>query len=178
MGKIQRFAWAPSAGRTDCRLGLDWKLAATQRTRRAGGIRIEGGIEGIAAPADLPSRGLLSDWGDRSDGSRLIIRVRLCGRQRARIGLSDVGLTGARGASRCLATSLKRSQTLFELAIAILQFLVLPGELAQLIFKLLNPHLRVDLIGLRLVLRQGRCLHAKTKHRGQRRGARNILKSG
>jgi hypothetical protein len=59
-----------------------------------------------------------------------------------------------------------------------LQFLVLPGELAQLIFKLLNPHLRVDLIGLRLVLRQGRCQHAKTKHCGQRRGARNILKSG
>jgi hypothetical protein len=53
-----------------------------------------------------------------------------------------------------------------------LQFFVLPGELPELIFKLLNPDLRVDILGLRERLRP------KRQHRRQRRGMRNFKKSG
>jgi hypothetical protein len=48
-----------------------------------------------------------------------------------------------------LRTALKHPQALFELPVAILQFLVLPGELPQLIFELLDPRLRIDIVGLR-----------------------------
>jgi hypothetical protein len=44
--------------------------------------------------------------------------------------------------------------------------------LPQLVFKLLNPGLRIDIIGLREGLRTQR------QHRGQRYGARNFMKPG
>ena len=47
-----------------------------------------------------------------------------------------------------LRAALKQPQAIFELPIAILQLLILAGELPQLILKLLNPHFRVDPIGL------------------------------
>ena len=48
-----------------------------------------------------------------------------------------------------LRAALKRLQSFFELLVAVLQLLVLAGELPQLILKLLNAHFRVDGIGLR-----------------------------
>jgi hypothetical protein len=63
-------------------------------------------------------------------------------------------------------------QALLELPVAILQLLVLAGDLPQLILKLLNSHFRVDIVGLR------KCLRAKRQHRGENRGAGNSMKSG
>ena len=48
-----------------------------------------------------------------------------------------------------LRTALQRLQPLFELPVAVLQLLVLAGELPQLILKLLDAHFRVDGVGLR-----------------------------
>jgi hypothetical protein len=54
-----------------------------------------------------------------------------------------------------------------------LQFLVLAGELAQPILKLLDSHFQVRIVGL---LGEGR--RSKRQHRGQGRGAGNSMKSG
>ena len=40
-------------------------------------------------------------------------------------------------------------QPLLELAVAVLQFLVLAGQLPQLVFQPLDPHLEVGIVGLR-----------------------------
>jgi hypothetical protein len=75
-----------------------------------------------------------------------------------------------------LRTALEQAQALFELPIAKLQFFVLAGELPDLILQLLNPDLRVDLVGLRQRLR--RSLRTQPERRGQRRRARYFMKSG
>jgi hypothetical protein len=72
-------------------------------------------------------------------------RIRLDRRRRGHVGLGDGRLTDG-GAWR---PTLKRPQALLELPVAVLQFLVLAGELPQLIFELLNSHFRVDVVGLR-----------------------------
>ncbi len=79
---------------------------------------------------------------------------------------------GLAAAGSGLRASLKQPQALFELPVTVLQFLVLPGELPQLVFELLNPDFRVDIVGLRKRLR------AQHQHREQRRGMRNFMKSG
>jgi hypothetical protein len=91
-------------------------------------------------------------------------------RRRRRRGVGQDG--GLAAAGRGLRASLKQPQALFELPVTVFQFLVLPGELPQLVFELLNPHLRVDIIGLRQSLR------AQDQHRGQHGGMRNFMKSG
>jgi hypothetical protein len=48
-----------------------------------------------------------------------------------------------------LCTALQRLQALLKLPVAVLQFLVLAGELPQLILKLLDAHFRIDGTGLR-----------------------------
>ena len=45
--------------------------------------------------------------------------------------------------------SAKLPQPLFELAVAVLQFLVLAGELAQLVLQPLDAHFRIRIIRLR-----------------------------
>ena len=65
-------------------------------------------------------------------------------------GGGDVRLrNGGRDAGSALGAALKQSQAIFELPVTILQLLVLTGELPQLIFKLLDPDLRIDVVGLR-----------------------------
>ncbi|HKB82643.1 MAG TPA: hypothetical protein VKD04_05485, partial [Burkholderiales bacterium] len=81
--------------------------------------------------------------------------------------LGSGGLTG-----HGLRAALKQSQALFELPVAVLQFLILAGELPQLILKLLNPHFRIGILGL------GERLRTKREHRGHGRGACNSMKSG
>jgi hypothetical protein len=71
-----------------------------------------------------------------------------------------------------LRAALQRSQPIFELPVAVLQFFILAGELPQLILKLLNSRFRIDIIGLRERLRTQR------EHRRQCRGACNLMKSG
>ena len=51
IAEIERLAGVASAGRADRRFGRDRELAAAERARRAGSIRILVGIEGIAAAA-------------------------------------------------------------------------------------------------------------------------------
>jgi hypothetical protein len=85
------------------------------------------------------------------------------------------------------------AQPLLELAVAVLQFLVLASQLAELALQPLDPHLHVGVIGLRLGLRRalrrtlprerdlcGRGLHGKKKnqHRGNRRGAGSVENPG
>ena len=68
-----------------------------------------------------------------------------------------------------LRAALQRPQALLELPVAVLQFLVLAGELAQPVLEPLDPHLRIGIIGL--------CANARasdsSEHRGNRRGAGN-----
>ena len=45
------------------------------------------------------------------------------------------------------------AQPILELAVAVLQFLVLAGQLAELVFQPLDPHLQIGVVGLRLALR-------------------------
>ena len=93
--------------------------------------------------------GLLNDRRRRGD-LRLIAHLR----PERRIGLhrrhrGGIRQGGGLAAGSGLRAPLKRPQAFFELAVTVLQFLVLPGELPELIFKLLNPDLRVDILGLR-----------------------------
>jgi hypothetical protein len=73
-----------------------------------------------------------------------------------------------------LGRALKHPQAFFQLPVAILQFLVLPGELPQLVFELLDPHLRIDIVGLRQ--RRGmRRERAQNDRRSQCRGTGNFM---
>ena len=67
------------------------------------------------------------------------------GRRRGHAGLSHRGLAGG-GCGR-IATEL--AQAVLELAVAVLQFLVLAGQLPELVFQPLDPHLQIGIIGLR-----------------------------
>jgi hypothetical protein len=77
-----------------------------------------------------------------------------------------------RRAGSRLGTALQLTQALFELAIAILQLLVLAGELPQLVFQPLNAHFRIRVIRLRQRLR------GQGKARGERSDASQLMKSG
>ena len=48
-----------------------------------------------------------------------------------------------------MRAALQQPQAVLELPVAVLQFLVLAGELPQLIFQLLDPHFRIAIVGLR-----------------------------
>jgi len=131
-------------------------LTATERARRARGIRVLAGIEGIAAaPASGRDSLRFLDDRRRRGNLRLVItgldlwlpqrRIRLHGRRRRDVGQDDRGL--ATGGN--LRAALQHPQAIFELPVAILQLFILAGELAQLILKLLNAHLRIGIIGLR-----------------------------
>jgi len=127
---------------------------ATALTGVALGIAAGRVIEGIAT---AQASGRHSPWflhDRRRRGNLLVIprldlwlpqrRIRLHRRGRRNVGLGERGLTA--GSSLCAA--LQQPQAVFELPVAILQFLILAGELPQLILKLLNPHFRVETIGL------------------------------
>ncbi|GAB9081032.1 hypothetical protein BDS110ZK12_33890 [Bradyrhizobium diazoefficiens] len=70
-----------------------------------------------------------------------------------------------------MRTAFERPQALFELAVAVLQFFVLAGELAQLVLQPLDPHL-----GVIVRLREDR--RTQGEQRGGRHGAGKDLKSG
>ena len=85
----------------------------------------------------------------------------------------------------------KLAQPILELAVAILQFLVLAGQLPELVFQPLDSHFQVGVVGLRRGLRaalrrtlprkrdlSGRGLRGQSQHRGNRRGAGSIEESG
>ena len=101
------------------------------------------------------------------------------------------GLRHRRLAARCGRRGAKLAQPILKLAVAILQFLVLAGQLPELVFQPLNPHFQVGVIRLRLDLRGplrrtlpregdlcGRGLHGQSQHRGDRRGTGSIEESG
>ena len=81
-----------------------------------------------------------------------------------------------------MRAALERPQTVFELPVAILQLLILTGQLPQLILKLLNAHRRIFVVGLRedLLCKSPlwQCLRAKRQHRRHCRDAGNSMKSG
>jgi hypothetical protein len=59
-----------------------------------------------------------------------------------------IGLNAGLDARGRLSPTLKQPQAFFELAISVLQLLILSGELPQLIFQLLDADFRVDVLGL------------------------------
>lgn len=165
--QIERFARSTRHGRRGRIARGHRQPAAAERLRRAGRIRVLGGIEGIAAaPAARGSR-LLHDRRRRSNLRLLIASLRLLiaglrlrlliARLRRRIGGLRLRLTIARSDLRrrhgrytrlsrswCAnGASLELAQALLELAVTVLQLLVLPGELAQLVFEPLDPHFRI-----------------------------------
>jgi hypothetical protein len=107
-------------------------------------------------------------------------------RCRGHVGLRTRGLATRRG--RCGA---ELTQPILKLAVTVLQFLVLAGQLPELVFQPLDPHLQVGIIGLGLDLLRalrrtlprerdlcGRGLHRQSQHRGNRRGTGGIEESG
>ena len=133
-----------------------------------------------AGPVPGASRSFLDDR-RRSSDLRLIAGlgrglpigwIRLHRRRGGDIGLGN----RRRSAGSTLGAALKQSQALFELPVTILQFLVLAGELPQLILKLLNPDFRIDIVGLG-ESRRTQDRRTQHQHRGDSRGARNLMKS-
>ena len=161
--EIERLAGPASAGRADRRFIGDRQLAAAERARRAGRVRILAGIEGIAAAAAgrRRRRRLLHDRRGRGDLRLLVARLglriaRLAWAAGRRIGLrrrrhrGHAGLGHRRLAGRRRGrAAAELPQPLLELAVAILQFLVLAGQLPQLVFEPLDPHLEIGIVGLR-----------------------------
>jgi len=136
-------------------------VATVLATRRTRGIRILAGIKGIATPPGLRYTPRLLHNRRRCRNLLLLIGWlptawrELHRRRRRDAGLGDTRLRDTwlghtwLSAGGDLRAALKRPQAVLELAVAVLQFLVLAGELAQLILELLNAHFRVDGIGLR-----------------------------
>ena len=116
---------------------------------------------------------LLNDRRGSSDLRLLVIR--LGGLLLLAIGRRDLSWRhgGGVGLNWGLAgrTAFELQDAIFELAVAILQLFVLAGELAQLVFQPLDPHLRV-------VVRLRENGRAKREQRGERHDAFNDLKSG
>ena len=103
------------------------------------------------------------------------------------------GHVGLRGlATRRGRRGAKLTQPILELAVTVLQFLVLAGQLPELAFQPLDPHLHITVVRLRLALRIalllrafpwerdlcGCCLYGQSQYRGSRRGAGRIEESG
>ena len=134
--QIERLAGAASTGSADrCPSGKR-KLTATEGLRRPRGIRALAGIEGIATAPALGRAGSLRLLNDRGRSGNLLVITRLGLRRPIRrirldrgnccdVGLADGGLTAGRGKR----TALKQPQALFELPVAVLQLLILAGEL-------------------------------------------------
>jgi hypothetical protein len=95
-----------------------------------------------------------------------------------RIGLRrgrsrHAGLGSDRGRSgRALHAALELPQAFFELTIAVLQLLVLAGQLPQLVFQLLDAHFRISIIGL------GKTGGRQREQRGERRGDGHVMQTG
>ena len=70
-----------------------------------------------------------------------------------RRGRGHVGLRGRRLAARRRRRGAELAQPIFKLAVAVLQLLVLAGQLPELVFQPLDPHLHIGVVGLRLALR-------------------------
>ena len=161
--EVERLARPASAGRADGRVVGDRQLAAAERARRAGGVRVRVGVEGIATAAagGRCCRLLLNDRRGGCDlrllVSGLSLRLALslpCGRTgllHRRRNCSDAGLRHRWLARRTCSgrAAAELPQPLLELAVAILQLLVLAGQLPQLVFEPLDPHLEIGIIGLR-----------------------------
>ena len=64
------------------------------------------------------------------------------------MGCATGGLATRRG-----RRGAKLAQPILELAVAVLQFLVLAGQLPELVFQPLDPHFQIGVVGLRLALR-------------------------
>src|SRR5262249_5204600 len=87
----------------------------------------------------------------------LLLRIALLWLAVAGLGLHGLcrRLAGSRGGGDALLAGCSRgraaelAQPLLELTVAILQFLVLAGELAQLLLQPLDAHLRIRIIRLR-----------------------------
>jgi len=108
------------------------------------------------------------------------------GRSRGHVGLRHRRLAAwrrRRGA--------ELAQPVFELPVAELEFLVLAGQLPELVFQPLDPHFQIGVVRLHLALRSallrtlprerdlcGRGLRRQAQHRSDRRGTGSMEESG
>ena len=83
----------------------------------------------------------------------------------------DVRLSCRRRRGRCCRRrGTELAQPLLKLAVTVLQFLVLAGELPKLVLQPLDAHFEVGILG--------KGLRSNGEHRGGSRGAANDVKSG
>ena len=109
-------------------------------------------------------------------GLRLLVAALL--RIRRRLPVAGIGLRGCGGhvrlgwrrCGRCWWRGAKLTQPLFELPVAILQFLVLAGDLPELVLQPLDAQFEVGILG--------KSLRGKSEHRSSGRGERKRVKSG
>jgi hypothetical protein len=88
----------------------------------------------------------------------------------------DARLSCRRRRARCCGRrGTELAQPVLELAVAVLQFLVLAGDLAKLVLQPLDAHLEVDILGQD---RKNNGLRSDGKHRGGGHGAADHMKSG
>ncbi len=187
LAEIERLAGAASAGGADRRFGRNRQLAAAERARRARRVRILAGVEGIATAAAgrrwrAALRWLLDDrrlaaaiCGCDNLGWPCGCRIGWRLRRRQAPRRRWAGLPAAGRPARLRRAALKRPQPLLELPVAVLQFLVLAGELPQPVLELLDSHFQIGIIGL---LRAEGLANEQHQHRGNRHGAGNSMKSG
>ena len=172
---IERLARGTSAGRADRR--FDRQLAAAERVRSTGRIRILVGIERVAPAPARRDHGLLDDrrWsGDLLAVTRLRLR-RTIGGVQVRIRLRrgkrrDVRLGYRRLTAGPRLRAAQHPQSLLKHLVLVLQLFVLTGELPQLVLKLLNPHLRIAIVGL-CECRRRQHLRSKRQRRRERQDA-------
>ena len=157
VGEIERLPCPAAAGSAD----RDPRQESAAGRRRAPAVRPGhwdsgwgrrhrhgAGLAPAARPAGAPGR---SAPAPQSAGpARLDLGLPERWRSRLRRGCrGDIGLgCGGRSAGGCLRTTLQRPQPLLELPVAVLQLLVLAGELAQPVLQLLDSQLRIGIIGL------------------------------
>ncbi|MDE2332606.1 MAG: hypothetical protein KGK16_17735, partial [Bradyrhizobium sp.] len=142
------------AGRADRR--FDRQSATAERVWSTRRIGILIWIKGVAAAPARHDHGLLDD-GRRSGHLLAVARLRLrrrIGRVRDRIRLRrgkrrDVRLRRRRLTAGPGLRAAQHPKSLLKQLVLVLQFLVLTGELPQLVLKPLNLHLRIAIVGLR-----------------------------
>src|SRR5258708_18956047 len=154
VGEIERLTWSASTRRADRCVGCDRKLAAAKCLRCARRIRALAGIERIpTAPAFRSGRRSLRDRRASLTSPplrvpitrlRLVAALDLTALDLAALDLTGLGSRLAVGGGRLhrrrsrdirlrragagLRATLQLAQALFELAVTVLQFLVLAGE--------------------------------------------------
>src|SRR5438876_979492 len=117
-------------------------------------------VRAALGPGPAPGPGARGCGGNAAVGATGLVRLR------------SSGSPAPVGGSTDLSAAAELAQAILELPVAVLQFLVLAGELAKLVFQPLDPQFRVAIVGL------GERVRGNSQRRGERHGPGNHMKSG